>query len=153
VGVSPAVVAATGALGAGLTLALLRGEGERVAGRLHRVEEPGRVATVRLARRGDCPTCARGEFDFLGMRGAAYVSRCCGGRAFEVFPETAERLDLGAMARRLSPGRAVKEGGGVLLVAEADVTAVFFGDGRALVYGVRDEAAARAVYDRLMTGG
>lgn len=150
VGVSPAVVAATAALGAGLTLALLRGERDSVAGRLHRLEEPGRISTVRIERLDDCPTCARGEFDFLGMKTTGHVGRCCGGRAFEVFPDGVVRLDLGEMASRLSPGRVVKEAGEVLLVGEGEVSAVLFGDGRALVYGVRDEGAARAVYDRLL---
>jgi len=149
VGVSPAVVAATAALGAGLTLALLRGEAERVAGLLHRLEEPGRVSTVRIRRLDDCPTCVRGEFDFLGMKVAGHVGRCCGGRAFEVFPDDFEQVNLEEMAARLSRGRVVKEAGGVLLVGEGEVSAVFFDDGRALIYGVRDEAAARAVYERL----
>jgi adenylyltransferase/sulfurtransferase len=152
VGVSPAAVAATAALGAGLTLALLRGEGDRVAGLLHRLEEPGRVSTVRVKRRADCPACARREFDFLGMKTAGHVGRCCGGRAFEVFPEDVERLDLGEMAAGLSGGRVVKEAGGVLLVGEGEVSAVFFGDGRALIYGVSDGDAARAAYERLRGG-
>jgi molybdopterin/thiamine biosynthesis adenylyltransferase len=149
VGVSPAAVAATAALGAGFTLALLRRERARVAGVLHRLEEPGRVSTVRVKRRADCPACARGEFDFLGMKATGHVGRCCGGRAFEVFPEGIERWDLGAMATALSRGRVVRESGGVLFVGEGEVSAVFFGDGRALIYGAADEGAARAVYERL----
>jgi molybdopterin/thiamine biosynthesis adenylyltransferase len=149
VGVSPAAVAATAALGAGLTLALLRGEGDRVAGVVHHLDEPGRFSSVRARRLADCPACGRGEFDFLGMKTAGHVGRCCGGRAFEVFPEEVERLDFGGMAAGLSRGRIVKEAGGVLLVGEGKVSAVFFGDGRALIYGVSDEGAARAVYERL----
>lgn len=148
VGVSPAAVAATAALGAGFTLALLRGEGDKVAGILHRLEEPGRVSTVRVPRLADCPACARREFDFLGMKTAGHVGRCCGGRAFEVFPEVVERLDLDEMAAALSGGRVVKASGGVLFVGEGKVSAVFFGDGRALIYGVNDEGAARAAYER-----
>ena len=147
-GVSPAAVAATAALGAGLTFALLRGEGERVAGVVHRLEEPGRVSTVRVPRLADCPACVRGEFDFLGMRTAGHVGRCCGGRAFEVFPEEVDRLDLDEMSAALARDRVVKKAGGVLFVGEGEVSALFFGDGRALVYGVSDEGAARAVYER-----
>lgn len=149
VGVSPAAVAATAALGAGLTLALLRGGGESVAGILHRLEEPSRVSTMSVSRLADCPACARGEFEFLGMKTAGHVGRCCGGRAFEVFPDGIERLDLGEMAAGLSPGRVVKASGNVLFVGEGEVSAVFFGDGRALIYGVNDEGEARAVYERL----
>jgi molybdopterin/thiamine biosynthesis adenylyltransferase len=150
VGVSPAVVAATAALGAGLTLALLRGEGGRVAGRLHRLEGAGRVSTLRIDKVDGCPACGRREFEFLGTKPAGYVGRCCGGQAFEIFPEGEVTLDLDGVARKLSAAFTVRKAGSVLLVGDGGVSAVFFGDGRALVYGVREEDEARAVYDRLL---
>lgn len=150
VGVSPAVVAATGALGAALTLAILRGEGAAVAGRLSRLEGPAHVTTVAVKRVDGCPVCGRGEFVFLGGRVAGYVNRCCGGDAFEVFPGGTVRLDLAAISDRLSPGRDVKRTGELLFVTEAGVSAVIFGDGRALIYGARDGDHARAIYDRLV---
>ena len=151
VGVSPAVVAATAALGAGLTFALLRGEGAAVAGRLSRVAEPGYVTTVDVGRADDCPVCRRREFEFLGRTVAAYVSRCCGGDAFEVFGGGAAP-DLGEVAERLARGRVVKKRGDLIWVADADFSAVIFRDGRALIYGAGDAARARAIYDELMGG-
>ncbi len=35
-------------------------------------------------------------------------------------------------------------------VSDGDVTAIVFKDGRALVYGARDETHARALYDRFV---
>jgi len=151
-GVSPAVVAATGALGAALTFALLRGEGGAVAGRLSRVEEPARVATVAVKRVEGCPVCGRGEFAFLEGKVAGYVSRCCGGDAFEVFPGGTIKLDLAAISDRLAPGRVVKGTDELLFVAEGGVSAVIFRDGRALIYGARDDSHARVIYGRLVAG-
>lgn len=149
VGVSPAVVAATAAVGADLTLALLRGEAEVVAGRLCRLGERGAVGAVRVERRPDCPACGRGEFAALAERPAPYVAACCGGRAYEVFPGGEAALDLASFGDRLAAGYAAKRIGEVVVVEEGEVSVVFFGDGRALVYGVSDEAEARAVYDRV----
>jgi molybdopterin/thiamine biosynthesis adenylyltransferase len=151
VGVSPATVAATAALGAALTLALLRGEGAAVAGRLSRVAEPGRVGTVEVERADDCPACRRREFEFLDAVVAGYVNRCCGGDAFEVFGGGAAP-DLGEVAERLSRGRVVKRTGDLLWVGDVDVSAVIFRDGRALIYGASDAAQAQAVYDEFMKG-
>jgi adenylyltransferase/sulfurtransferase len=148
VGVSPTVVAATAAVAADLTLALLRGEGEAVAGRLCRLAERGGLGTVIVRRRPDCPVCGRGEFSTLEEGLAPYVAACCGGRAYEVFPGGEAALDLAAFADRLA-GRQVKRVGEVVVVEEGEVSVVFFGDGRALVYGAGDEAEARAVYDRV----
>lgn len=152
VGVSPAVVAATAALGAGLTFALLRGEGDAVAGRLSRLEEPGRVATITVKRLEDCPACGRREFHFLEGRVPVYVGRCCGGRAFEIFPGGGVRPNLDETADRLSRRYLVKKSHGLLLIAAGGVSVVMFGDGRALLYGARDEGDARAVYDGIMAG-
>ena len=149
VGVSPAVVAATAALGAGLTFALLRGEGAAVAGRLSRVAEPGYVTTVDVTRADDCPVCRRREFEFLGRAAAGYVSRCCGGEAFEVFGG-GPAPDLGEVAERLSRGSVVKKRDDLLWVADAGFSAVVFRDGRALIYGARDAAQAQAIYEGLM---
>ncbi|UCH77837.1 MAG: ThiF family adenylyltransferase [Candidatus Coatesbacteria bacterium] len=145
VGVSPAVVAATAAVGADLTLALLRGEAEAVAGRLCRLGERGAVATVRVERRPDCPVCGRGEFAALEEAPAPYVMACCGGRAYEIFPGGEAALDVAAFADR----RGAKRVGEVVVVEEGEGSIVFFGDGRALVYGAGDEAEARALYDRV----
>ncbi len=150
-GVSPATVAATAALGAALTFALLRGEGAAVAGRLSRVADPGYVTTVDVKRGDDCPACHRREFEFLDAVVAAYVSRCCGGDAFEVFGGGAA-FELEEVAERLSRGRVVKRTGDLLFVNDVDVSAVIFRDGRALVYGARDAAQARAIYDGLLKG-
>jgi molybdopterin/thiamine biosynthesis adenylyltransferase len=151
VGVSPAVVAATAALGAGLTFALLRGEGEAVAGRLSRVVEPGYVSAVTVKRADDCPVCRRREFDFLHRTPPAYVSRCCGGDAFEVFGGGGP-LDLEEVAERLARGRAVKRMDKLIWVGAADFSAVIFRDGRALIYGASDAARARAIYEELLNG-
>ncbi len=148
VGVSPAVVAATASWGASLTLALLRGEGEAVAGRLLRFEEPARVAVVAVRKVDGCPACGRGEFKFLEEEAAPYVSRCCGGEAFEVFGGGAA-LDLEEVVGRLPRESVVKRTAELARVDGGAYSAVVFRDGRALIYGARDAEHARAIYGEL----
>jgi adenylyltransferase/sulfurtransferase len=148
VGVSPSVVAATASLGAGLTLALLRGEGEAVAGLLTRLVDGGRAATVAVRRDPSCPTCGEREFRFLAEEVAGRVERCCGGGAFEVFPDAVMELDLAELEKRLAARHVVRRKEGLLFVGTADGSAVIFRDGRALIYGARDELEARSVYGR-----
>jgi molybdopterin/thiamine biosynthesis adenylyltransferase len=149
VGVSPAVVAATASWGASLTLTLLRGEGEAVAGRLIRLEEPARVAVVAVGRVDGCPACGRREFEFLEEEPAPYVSRCCGGEAFEVFGGGASP-DLDEVAERLPRGTAVRRTAELVRADAGSYSAVVFRDGRALIYGARDAEQARAIYEELL---
>jgi molybdopterin/thiamine biosynthesis adenylyltransferase len=151
VGVSPAVVAATASWGASLTLALLRGEREAVAGRLLRLEEPARVASVTVGRVDGCPACGRGEFSFLEGEAAPYVNPCCGGEAFEVFGGGAG-LDMEALAEGLPRGRVVKRTDDLIRVDAGAYSAVIFRDGRALIYGARDAEHARAIFGELSEG-
>jgi len=148
VGVSPAAVAAAAAAGAARSFAVLRGDAAAVAGLLTRVEEDGGAATVRVARRADCPCCGCREFPFLRGELAAGVNAVCGGRAWEVFPGRDRGLDLEALWRRLAGRVQGKLAANVLILSEGEITALVFADGRALVYGAGDAGRAQAVYDR-----
>jgi adenylyltransferase/sulfurtransferase len=151
VGVSPAVVAGVGAAGAGLTLAVLRGEGAAVAGLLHGFDGARRLATVAVPRRDDCPCCGRREFAYLegGRAVAAGVDVVCGGGAFEIRPAGGGEgfAGLAALEKRLARAYRVKRAGQVLALEDGTVTAVFFEDGRAIIYGARDASDARARYE------
>jgi hypothetical protein len=96
-----------------------------------------------------CPACGRGEFKFLEGEAAPYVSRCCGGEAFEVFGGGAG-LDMEAVAERLPPGSVVKRMAELVRVNAGAYSTVIFRDGRALVYGARDAEHARAIYEELL---
>jgi len=149
-GVSPAAAAATAAVGAALTLAVLRGEAAAVAGALTRLEDGGYVTTVRVPRRPDCPTCVKGEYPFIAGAFTPAVNRVCGGLAFEVFPRGPGQVALAELAARHAGRAELRDDGLILDIVDGETSAVVFGDGRALIYGGRDEEHAQAIYDRLV---
>jgi len=149
IGVSPGVVAATGGWGAEVTLALLRGQPENVAGRLTSFSA-GRAVTLRVERRPDCPACGRGEYDFLGGRYNPDVGVVCGGCAFEVFPRYRGKILLSEIGARLAHKYKVSMGDKVLsVIVNAGVSAVLMEDGRALVYGPASAQEAETIYRRV----
>lgn len=149
VGVSPFIVAAVSAIAAAATAAILRGEGDKVAGLLTRFEETGFAKTVMIERRPGCPSCGERRFPYLEGKFFMETSRICGGRAFEVVPRR-DAIPLRELAARLKGKYRVRETDSLLLVDGADISLIVFGDGRALIYGAADEAEAEAMYDRLI---
>ena len=115
----------------------------------------GRFGTTPLddARRPDCPTCGRRQFDFLDAPGggAGGSTSLCGSNAVQVRPAVHTRLDLKALAGRLAAAGAVQQTPHLLkcaLAGERDVSLTVFPDGRAIVHGTSDPARARSVYAR-----
>jgi len=148
VGVSPALVAAVGAWGATLTLATVRGDGANVAGWLYRFEDTGAIAAVRVGRDPSCERCGLGRFGAAEPSLPTTATRVCGGGAWEIWPAARRRLDLAAVASRLAADYGVAREGPTLQVEGEGLTGIFFEDGRALIYGAGDSAAARRWYER-----
>lgn len=121
----------------------------------------GRARRVELAdaRRADCVACGRGRLEYLDGSRAEDTAVMCGQRAVQVWPDSAQAgglVDLAALARRLAAHGSVMaheyllrarlerekgEDGGVIELT-------VFGDGRAVVRGTGEVAAARAIYAR-----
>ncbi len=104
-----------------------------------------RTHTVEVKRNPACPTCVDRVFSFL-QEGSRSAILC--GDTVQILPRSKIALDLGDLARRLSPlGRVELRHG--LLVAEIEgVSVTVFPDGRALVKGVGDPRRAQALYDQ-----
>jgi hypothetical protein len=139
-----------GAWGAALTLTALRGDGARVAGLLYRFEDGGTVATVRVRRDQACERCGPGRTPFTDAFPRPAATRVCGGAAWEIWPRRPGRLDLAAVAARWRDKFGIAREGPTLRVEGEGMTAIFFEDGRALVYGAADEAAARRWYGKCL---
>jgi adenylyltransferase/sulfurtransferase len=97
-----------------------------------------------------CPACTEGRFEYAERVRPADV--LCGRDAVQIRPAAETQIDLGALAARL---RAVGEvlSNDYLVRFRARGTArgvdlVVFGDGRAIVKGVKDAAEARSVFSR-----
>ena len=144
-GILNAVSAQVGAIEAGEALRLLVGEppsGDLLVIDGWRPE----IQRVRVARKDDCPACGKGEREFLGAKRAQVLVSLCGSDTVSLDPLHRGDIDLDALARRLRKVGAVRHAGRVLVADVEGHHLTLFPDGRALIRGVKDEAAARAVY-------
>ncbi|MBI4617369.1 MAG: ThiF family adenylyltransferase [Planctomycetes bacterium] len=148
-GVLPTAVAAIAALAATSAIAILVGRENEVATRLATVDIwRGRMGSIAVPRREDCSVCVRGQYDYLsGLKGTART-RLCGQRAVQVRPLGIARPDLAELAGRLA-GRGLAEHNAYMVRFEAEgKTVSLFSDGRAIIHGTDDPAAARSLYAR-----
>ncbi len=144
-GIFNAVSAQIGAIQAGETLRLLLGEAP--SGDLLVIDgwRP-EVQKIHVARRSDCPTCARGEREWTGTRRSEVLASLCGSDTISLDPVHRGAIDLDALARRLVALGPARRAGGVLVAEVEGHRLTIFPDGRALIRGVRDETEARTVY-------
>jgi len=95
-------------------------------------------------RAPSCPACTEARYDYLAPSSAAAV--LCGRDAVQIRAAPGAKVDLGALAERLGAlGRVVSNAHLVRLVLP-DSELVVFEDGRAIVKGAKDTAAARTLY-------
>jgi adenylyltransferase/sulfurtransferase len=94
-----------------------------------------------------CPACTEGRFDYLSA-GAAGSAVLCGRDAVQVRAPRGARLDLVALAQRLSAVGRVTANEYLVRFQGQDAELVVFADGRAIVKGVSDPAQARSLYAR-----
>ena len=154
-GVFGPAVAAVGAHAASQALKILAGRTDLLDMSLWSTDL-ATTRTVRLplagAARTDCPCCGARRFEFL----AGAAARCtvlCGRNAVQVLPAAAGAVDLARMRARLAPMGDFAIADGLLVGAIAgDLGLTVFPDGRAIVRGTVDPAAAQSVYDRCVGG-
>ncbi|MFI5184235.1 MAG: ThiF family adenylyltransferase [Vicinamibacteria bacterium] len=107
----------------------------------------GAFEVMDLRRRApSCPACTEGRFESLtpvSPTGAAFL---CGRDAVQVRPPQGSRIDLPALAGRLAAVGEVSANEYLVRFSSREANLVVFGDGRAIVKGVRDPAEARTLY-------
>ena len=109
----------------------------------------GTSRAMRMARAAECPCCGpAGRREFL--HAAEARTTLCGSEAVQVWPRNARDsvIDLKALATRLATAGSVSSSAMMVRFkpAEGTLELSLFADGRAIVKGTRDEAAARAAY-------
>jgi adenylyltransferase/sulfurtransferase len=105
------------------------------------------------AKRPDCRTCGRRDFEFLDRSAVDRSVSLCGRNAIQVRPVAggSARPDLRALAERLRGCGSVDETPHLVrcrLTDQADVELTVFRDGRAIIHGTQDPQRARSVYAR-----
>ena len=95
----------------------------------------------------DCPTCGRGDFEFLEGR-AARSQTLCGRDAVQVRPARPSQLDLAGLAARLAGVAPVRHNEHLIRLSVDPYELTIFRDGRAIVKGTGDAGVARSLYAR-----
>jgi len=101
---------------------------------------------VGVSKNGDCPVCARGEYETLSRRAETLVASLCGRNEYQIIPARKAAIDLAEFAGKLSPSGTVSLGGFMLGFSNAEASFSLFPDGRAIVKNAGDEKAARRIY-------
>lgn len=95
----------------------------------------------------NCPVCARRRFRYLEEQTSVIEEAVlCGKKAVQIRPHRPQRLDLAAMAERLSSYGQVEQNRFLVRLHLPSHTLVLFQDGRVLVQGTDDLAVARRLY-------
>ena len=96
----------------------------------------------------ECDSCGTGRLPSLTAT-PSRTQALCGRAAVQVLPQSAARLDLAGVARRLAGSAAdVTDRAGMLQFAADGCRFSLFRDGRAIIAGTTDELRAAALYDR-----
>ncbi|MGE5575753.1 MAG: ThiF family adenylyltransferase [Syntrophothermus sp.] len=98
------------------------------------------------ARRPECPACGERRFEFLEAKRGWLSMSLCGRDAIQVAPPPGGKVDLVEVAQRLSRLGEVSRNPFLLRFQADGREMVLFGDGRAVIKGTNDEAAARSFY-------
>jgi adenylyltransferase/sulfurtransferase len=155
-GVFGPAVAAVGAHAAAQVLKILAGRADLLDLSLWSVDlAANRTVRVPLAgaARADCPCCGARRFEFLAGAGAGRCTELCGRNAVRVLPAAAGAVDLARMRGRLAAVGEFAIADGLLVGAVAGgLGLTVFPDGRAIVRGTVDAAAAQSLYDRCVGG-
>ncbi len=144
-GIFNAVSAQVGAIQAGEAVRML--VGQNPSGDLLVIDgwRPD-IQRIRVSRRPDCPTCARGEREHSGAKRPQVLASLCGSDTISLDPVHRGMIDMDGLASRLATLGTIRRIGGVLVADVESHRLTVFPDGRALIRGVTTETEARAVY-------
>jgi molybdopterin/thiamine biosynthesis adenylyltransferase len=102
---------------------------------------------LEVPRQPDCPTCGRGEYEYLEANDAGNGTTLCGRNAVQV-RGPGGALDLAQLAERLRPVGEVAQNDFLLRLRVDGYEVTVFPDARAIVKGTDDPAVARSIYAR-----
>lgn len=109
----------------------------------------GERSEIRTASpRKDCRTCGQHDFPHLRGEGRPHITLC--GRNSVQIHEHKRPVDFAELQARLSPHGTVRSNQMLLRFERPPYTMTVFADGRALIQGTTDTAAARSFYARFI---
>lgn len=152
-GVIGPAVGAVASLAAAEALKVLAGRSELVKSRLLALdvwEGSLRAIDTGPLAKGGCPACDGGERRWLREAAGSRAAVLCGRNAVQITPAQGAQIDFEEMAARLAGSGAVTRTPYLLrlAVSGSPYEITLFRDGRAIVRGTEEVAAARGVYAR-----
>lgn len=110
------------------------------------------VSGLRAA--GDCPACHRGERLWLSGQSGSRSTVLCGRNSVQLVPATKAEVSLDDIVQKWSGHGTVSRNPYLarLTLPSGETEITLFRDGRAIVKGTQDIAAARALYARYVGG-
>jgi adenylyltransferase/sulfurtransferase len=146
-GVLAPVVNVVASLACAEAIKLIAGAGVRNAGLINVDLWDNTFESFAVARREDCPTCGKAQYEYLnGEREGAVTAYLCGRDAVQVNPGRGHTLDLTALSARLRGVGQVSLNQYLLKFSVEQYELTIFPDARAIVKGTDDSTVARTVY-------
>ncbi len=96
----------------------------------------------------ECPCCGRHELPYLEGSLGADATTLCGRNSVQIRRRDGSRIDLEDLARRLSPLGRLERNRFLLRAVIDNYQLTVFADGRAIISGTYDLAAAKSLYAR-----
>lgn len=107
-----------------------------------------RISLKMLEGRNECPTCGRGNFEWLSGKAGSQTATLCGRNAVQVVPAEPHPVDFDHFLDRLPTAEPVLKNRYLLRFNIDGFEVSLFGDGRAIIKGTDDPTAARSLYAR-----
>lgn len=152
VGVLAPVVHAIASLQAIEALKILTGRIDQVCRGLTTVDlwsgRWRRLGMGSAAAAGECPCCRQGRYEFLTGEKGSSTTTLCGRNAVQILPPPGLCVDFQLIASRLPASARSTASTYMLKFAVEGLSVTLFADGRAIIQGTSEPAAARRVYAR-----
>jgi molybdopterin-synthase adenylyltransferase len=151
-GILNSAAGAIASIQAAEALKILAGRAEALNGRLVSCDVwTGKFQSIRVPRNPHCRACAQREFIYLDGEAQPHITMC--GRDSVQIHERHRKLDLAELGRRLSGASVsdIRKNDFLLRFRVPPYELTVFSDGRAIVKGTQDPAAARSLYARFIS--
>jgi adenylyltransferase/sulfurtransferase len=104
------------------------------------------IHVAELRKTADCPACKQRQFPWLAGKAVSHTAVLCGRNAVQLTYPPGAQISLEALEAKLAPLGAVRRNPFLLRLKVEGYELTIFPDGRAIISGTDDIAAARTVY-------
>lgn len=98
----------------------------------------------------DCIACGQNRFEFLDAKTQEFSAVLCGRDAVQIAPPKPSVLDLDTLAEKIKQIATVSQNEYLLRFSHEEYEITVFRDGRAIIRGTDDIAAAKSLYSRFI---